>query len=149
MATHFHDGFLSYSHEVDGTLAPAVERALERIAKPLLKLRALNIFRDESSLTASPGLWPSIVEHLASSTWFLLMASRASAESPWCNQETRWWLENRSAQSMLIILTDGEIVWDTTTRDFDWTKTTALSTTLRAQFVDEPCYVDLRWGQRP
>src|SRR5580765_1848188 len=55
---HSHNAFISYSHAADGKFAPALEQGLEKIAKPLLKLRALDIFRDESSLTASPGLWP-------------------------------------------------------------------------------------------
>jgi hypothetical protein len=32
-------------------------------------------------------------------------------------------------------------------RDFDWERTTVLSTRLRGQFSDEPLWVDLRWAR--
>ncbi len=140
-----HDAFISYSHSADRELAPALERGLEKLAKPLLKLRALDVFRDETSLTASPALWPGIVDHLAGSEWFLLMASTASAASPWCNKEVLWWLENRSVDRMLLIVTEGEIAWDSAANDFDWNRTTALSQSLCRRFADEPLYVDMRW----
>lgn len=145
MATS-HDAFISYSHAADGTLAPAVEAGLKKLAKRWLTKGALDAFRDESSLAASPALWPSIVEHLSGSSWFLLMASRSSAASPWCTRETLWWLDHRSPDRMLVILTDGEIVWDRATGDFDWNRTTALSGSLARRFHDEPLYVDLRWA---
>src|SRR5205807_10037379 len=36
--------FISYSHAADGRLAPAVERGLERLARPWYRRRALRIF---------------------------------------------------------------------------------------------------------
>ena len=99
-----HDVFISYSHSTDDRLGPALERGLEKLAKPLLQLRAMDAFIDRTSLTASPGLWPSILDHLAGSKWFLLLASPASAESKWCKKEILWWLENRSADNLLILL---------------------------------------------
>ena len=48
---------------------------------------------------------------------------------------------------MLIVLTDGELVWDGTARDFDWKQTTALSSDLREKFEEEPLYVDLSWAK--
>ncbi len=52
-----HDAFISYSHGVDATLAADLERGLERLAKPTFRLRAMDVFRDKSSLAAAPGLW--------------------------------------------------------------------------------------------
>ena len=40
------DAFLSYSHDVNPRLAPAVQNGLEQFAKPWYKLRALHVFRD-------------------------------------------------------------------------------------------------------
>ena len=68
-AIHSHDAFISYSHAADGKFAPTLEQGLEKIAKPLLKPRAHDVFRDESSLTANSGLWPGIVGHLSASDW--------------------------------------------------------------------------------
>jgi WD40 repeat protein len=142
-----HDAFISYSHRADSRLAPAIESGLEKLAKPILRLRALEVFRDETSLAANPELWGGIVSHLAGSKWFLLMASPESAASHWCNKEILWWLENRGLDRMLILLTGGEIVWDGSAGDFDWSTTTALSRALSGKLKDEPLYVDLRWAR--
>src|SRR5262245_18816299 len=147
--THYmaqvHDAFISYSHQADTKLATAIEIGLERLAKPLLSLRAMDVFRDQTSLTASPALWPSILKHLSDSRWFILLACPASAQSPWCVKETAWWLANRSLDTLLVVVTGGEICWDTDGSDFDWTSTTALSQLLEGKFANEPLYVDLRW----
>ena len=42
---------------------PRLTIRLEKFAKPWYKIRNLNIFRDESSLTTSPHLWPNIQKH--------------------------------------------------------------------------------------
>ena len=42
--------FISYSHAVDGRLAPALQSALHGFAKPWYRLRALRVFRDQASL---------------------------------------------------------------------------------------------------
>lgn len=140
-----HDAFISYSHAVDGKLAAALEHGLEKLAKPLLKLRALDVFRDQTSLSASPALWPGIVAHLEASEWFVLLASPASAASVWCNKEVSWWLEHRSANRMLVLLTEGDILWDPIKCDFDWSRTTAVPRILEGRCEDEPLYVDVRW----
>ena len=141
-----HDAFISYSHAADASLAAALEAGLEKLAKPTLKLRAMDVFRDQTSLSANPGLWSGIVEHLQDSRWFLLFASRDSAASFWCEKEILWWLENRGSDQLLIVLSSGEIVWDRASRDFDWEKTTALSRALKGRFSEEPLFVDLRWA---
>ncbi len=53
------DAFTSYSHAADGQLAPALQRAIQRLAKPWYRARALRVFRDESALSANPHLWSS------------------------------------------------------------------------------------------
>ena len=62
-------------------------------------------------------------------------------------KEVDWWLTNRSAQTFLILLTEGEIVWDEAKGEFDWTVTTALPTQLSKVFTEEPLYTDLRWAR--
>jgi hypothetical protein len=47
----------------------------------------------------------------------------------------------------LILLTEGEIVWDEAKGEFDWTVTTALPTQLSKVFTEEPLYTDLRWAR--
>jgi hypothetical protein len=140
-------GFISYSHAADGKLAPAVQHALHRIAKPWYRLRTMRIFRDQTNLSASPGLWTSIESALRDSEFFLFMASPGAAQSRWVGKEIDWWLANRSAQRFLIVLTDGEIVWDETNLDFDWAITTALPRRLSKAFTEEPLHTDLRWAK--
>jgi hypothetical protein len=63
-----YDAFISYGHAVDGKLAPALQHALHIFLKPwysrvavrLGAIPALKVFRDQSSLSANPALWPSI-----------------------------------------------------------------------------------------
>ena len=91
-----YNAFMSYSHGADGRLAAAIQSGLHKLAKPLPRLRALQIFRDVSSLAANPALWSSIEKALAQSEFFLLLASPQSAESEWVIREVEWWLRNRS-----------------------------------------------------
>jgi WD40 repeat protein len=140
--------FLSYSQAADGKLAPALQRALHRFARPWNRMRALRIFRDSTSLAATPELWPTIVAALQESNHFLLLASPQAASSKWVQRETEWWLANRAADKILVLLTAGSIVWNEDARDFDWKLTTALPNLMRGKFQSEPLYVDLTWAQQ-
>lgn len=139
-----YQAFLSYSHESDAPLAAALHSSLSRLAKPWYRLRSMRIFLDKTSLAANPGLWQSIEVALGQSEHFLLLASPASAASRWVHQEVQWWLENRSAQTLILCLTAGDILWDAGAGDFDWHKTTALPASLKGAFPAEPLYADFR-----
>lgn len=78
-----YDAFISYSHAADSVLAPALQRGLHRLAKLIYALRALRVFRDETSLAADPGLWPSIEKALSKSRFFILLASRNLTADEW------------------------------------------------------------------
>lgn len=138
--------FISYSHAVDGALAPALQRGLQRFAKPWHQARAVRIFRDEASLSANPGLWTSIAQALDSSLFFILLASPRAAASPWVAREAAQWRSIKPLEHLLVGLTEGELVWDEVAGDFDWERTTALPETLRGAFQEEPRYIDLRWA---
>ena len=142
------DAFLSYSHAADGRLAPALRNGLHRFAKPLFEMRALRVFRDETSLSANPALWPSIEAALTESRFFILMSSPEAATSPWVSREVSWWCRHRTPETILIVMTDGDIVWDSPRRDFDWPRTSALPLQLKGVFADEPRWLDLRWARR-
>jgi MTH538 TIR-like domain (DUF1863) len=104
--------FISYSHAADGKLAPELHSALQRFAKPWYRRRAVHIFRDKTSLSATPSLWPTIETGLAASEHFVLLASPEAARSRWVQQEVDWWLAHRSPQQLLIVLTAGRLLWD-------------------------------------
>jgi WD40 repeat protein len=142
--------FISYSHAVDDKLAPALQSALHRFAKPFYRKRSIRIFRDRSSLQLTPQLWPAIQEALAESEYFLLMASPEAANSRWVQAEVDEWLKlhSGSADKILLVLTEGEAVWQDSENDFDWDRTSALPPNLRGVFKSEPLYSDLRWARK-
>ena len=142
-----HDAFISYNHRIDNALATALEAGMEKLAKPLLSLRAIDVFRDETGLAANPDLWAGIVQHLNGAKWLVLLACPEWADSHWCRREVLWWLENRSSARILVVLVGGELQWDRARGDFDWSVTTALHGDLKGRFKEEPLYVDLRWAR--
>jgi WD40 repeat protein len=136
--------FISYSHKADQALATALHGALHRFAKPWNKLRAVRIARDKATMDAASNLWGTIVRHIDDSAHFILLASTASARSPWVPREIEQFLRTDGADRILIVLTEGEIAWDAAAGDFDWERTTALPRMERPLFAAEPRYVDLR-----
>jgi WD40 repeat protein len=84
---------------------------------------------------------------LAQCDYFLLLASPDSARSPWVAKEIQWWWANRPHENLLIVVTEGQIVWDAQSRDFDWERTTCLSPEMKGLQREEPLYVDLRWAK--
>ena len=143
-----YNAFISYSHAADGRLAPALQSGLHRLARPIFRLRALNIFRDHTNLSLTPQLWPTILRALDSSRYFILLASTTAAESKWVRKElTHWFTQPDAVERFLIVLTEGEVVWNANGRGVDWTRTTALPRLLEEHLLDEPLYVDMRWAR--
>jgi hypothetical protein len=140
-----YDAFISYSHAADGHLAPALQTALHRFAKPWWKLRAIGVFRDETSLVAAHDLTGSIRSALEGARYFILLASPGAARSKWVGREIGFWLERKSIENILIALTGGHVAWDEKAGDFDWATTDALPQTLAGKFKAEPLWVDLTW----
>jgi len=136
--------FVSYSHAADGKLAPAIQRGLHRFRRSWYQGRATRVFRDETNLSVSPDLWSSIEAALGSSEYFILLISPDAAKSKWVSKEVEYWISHRSPDTMLFILTDGDIVWDAEHSDFDWTLS-AVPKVLKAVYREEPLWVDLRW----
>lgn len=135
--------FISYSHAADARLAPVLQSALRRIGKAWYRLPPFRIFRDKVGLSANPDLWSSIEEALGQSEYFLLLASPPAAASEWVTRELTWWLQHKTVQSILIVVTDGAVQWGAD--DIDWTTTTALNRCLAGKYPGPPLYVDLTW----
>ena len=136
--------FISYSHAADGRLAPAIQSALQRFAKPWYRLRALRIFRDNTGLALTPELWPTIENALDESEYFVLFASPKAAASHWVQKEVQYWLDHKSSDKILFVLTDGGIQWDDESGDFNWNTTDSLPEILHGKMTHEPLYLDLR-----
>lgn len=141
------DAFISYSRRLDADLAPALQSSLQRFAKPWYRLRALRIFRDNASLSANPGLWSSIEQALDGSSYFILLASPPAAQSKWVGREVEHWTARKDPHRLLLVLTEGEIVWDEAAGDFDWRRTNAVPRAASGAYREEPRWVDLHWAR--
>jgi tetratricopeptide (TPR) repeat protein len=139
-----YDAFVSYSHAKDKPIAAALQSVIQRLGKPWYRRRALRVFRDDSSLSATPGLWPSIEQALSQSRFLILLASPEAAGSPWVNREISWWLDHKTADTLLVALTYGELSWDNTLGDFISRERIPLPPALTGRFPSEPRWVDLR-----
>jgi WD40 repeat protein len=139
--------FISYSHTADATLAAALQSGLQGFARPWYKLRAIRVFRDKTSLAVNAGLWPSIQKALEQSEFFIVLASPRAAASPWVRRELEYWLSSRRPETLLVVLTEGTLTWDTAAGGFDWTRTSALPSEIGRAFKDEPLFLDLRWAR--
>jgi WD40 repeat protein len=140
-----YDAFISYSHALDGKLAPTLQTMVERFAKPWYRPRALRVFRDTASLSANPDLWSSIEEALASSKWLVLMASPDAARSPWVNREITWWLEYKSPRRLLVVLSAGELA---VAGGDGAPAEAALPPAMLGVHAENSRWVDLRWLNR-
>jgi hypothetical protein len=166
-ATVRYGAFISYSHAASAEVARGLQKWLQTYAKPWWRWRAVNVFRDETDLTAAPALWSRIANALDQSSHFILLASPEAAQSKWIKREVRHWLGNQNAgaldgpdldapianpkpervATLLIALTAGDINWDEKAGkvgDFDWSKTNAVPRQLSGVFREEPQWVDLR-----
>ena len=139
-----YDAFISYSHAKDKPIAAALQSAVQKLGKPWYRRRALRVFRDDTSLSATPHLWPSIEQALGSSRFFILLASPEAAASSWVNKEVAHWLDHNSIETLLLGVTDGDLAWDQSVGDFTQSGKSPLPPVLARRFVDEPKWVDLR-----
>src|SRR5204862_4088609 len=76
-----YDAFVSYSHAKDKPIAAALQSVVQKLGKPWYRRRALRIFRDDTSLSATPHLWPTLEKALGQSRFFILFASPEPAAS--------------------------------------------------------------------
>jgi TIR domain len=132
-----YDAFISYSHSADGQLAPAVQTGLQHLARPWYRRRALRIFRDDTGLSVNPHLWGSIQKALDESRYFVLLASPTAAASPWVEREVHYWLDTKSADTIMPVLTEGR----SSGTDSPATSTSRRRARLRRRFLD------LRWAR--
>ena len=90
-----YDAFVSYSHAKDKPIAAALQSVIQKLGKAWYQRRAARVFRDDTSLSATPHLWPSIENALSESSHLILLASVEAANSPWIAKEVEYWLEHK------------------------------------------------------
>jgi len=139
-----YDAFISYSHAQDKPVAAALQSAIQTLGKPWYRLRALRVFRDDTSLSATPHLWPTIEAALSQSRHLILFASPEAASSKWVDDEIDYWIRHRGIDTLLLALTDGDLAWDAVLNDFRRPLGVPLPPALAGKFPDEPKWIDLR-----
>lgn len=144
---HTYDAFISYAHDADGVFAPVLQRGLQHLAKPWNRRRAIRVFRDETSLAVSPGLWPSIRNALDASRWFVLLASPEAARSHWVSEEIKYWVSSKGTDHLLVVVTAGTWIWDNDSGELSPSSTAGIRA-LRGVFLAEPKYLDMTWARR-
>lgn len=142
-----YEAFLSYARVPDMGFAVALEQALQGFAKPWNRLRAIDVFRDESNLPGIGGLARSIAGAMDDSEFLILLACPESARSYWVAHEVGHWLEARATEKLIIVVTGGATHWNRDGGDFDWDRTDALPACLRGRFDEEPLWLDARWAR--
>jgi len=139
-----YDAFISYNQKMDKPFVRRLQTALQSLGKAWWQRRAIRIFRDETSLSATPKLWPSIEAALKNSRYLVVCASPEAASSIWVDKEVSWWLKNKGQNTLLIALTAGELKWDRETNDFLWTESTPLPPAFKGALEHEPKWIDFR-----
>jgi hypothetical protein len=139
-----YNAFISYSHAGDLKFAPALQDALQNFAKPWYKRRNLEIFRDETTMSASPHLWENIKQALDQSEYLILLASPISEKSTYIDREVEYWLKSKPVDTILIAITEGQFEWDNDNNCFLDPANNLLPPALDGKFDSEPFYIDLR-----
>jgi hypothetical protein len=137
------DAFLSYSRSASGSLAVALERGIEQFARPWNHLRACNVFRDDSSMSANPALWGTIESALRDAGHLILLVTPDAASSLYVDREVGWWVENKGVTGILLVVQQGALVWDATSGAF--TPDSPIPPSLRTAYLEEPRWVDATW----
>jgi WD40 repeat protein len=139
-----YDAFLSYAHR-DRQVTTAIQKGLHQIGRPLGRLRALRVFRDDTNLTASPDLWGRITDGLDRSRYMIAVLSPQSAASHWVNEEISYWLAHRGPEQLMLVLAEGHLQWDATGGRFDPQHSDAAPPVLTApgSLRSEPLYIDV------
>ena len=132
-----YDAFLSYSWKVDIPVATVVQSTLQQFLCPWYRLRALNVFRDLSSLPASSSLEDGLRDRLDRSQHLIVLASPEAMTSAGMEFEARYWFSRPRNGDVLVVLTSGPY------RTWPELRDGALPPTLRAKLAGPPLWIDL------
>ena len=135
--------FISYSRS-DGTIARTVAKALEQLAKPVQKRRIFDVYLDREEVSAGGALPDKLVASLDDSEFLILIASSESATSTWVDWEVSHWIASRGTSQILIVLVDGDLVWDSDAAGFTSSAGEALPPSLLEAIEVLPVWIDLR-----
>ena len=141
-----YDAFISYSHAADQRLAAALQRGLERLGRAPYQPRALHIFRDDTSLEASPELWRQ--SRLPSRTRVVCCPVLSGiCRLQMGRPRGRPLVGDEVHATHAACRNRGSIAWDTTRQDFAQSSTRAVPWALYGAFASEPRNVSLEWAR--
>lgn len=132
--------FLSYSGDRDRRWLPHLQRAIEKQSRPWYKPPRIRVFLDDSGVSIGPQLREKIEAGLARSDWLVVMASPESKESAWVDREIEWWLNHKTVDTILLVVTAGQLVWDEQRADWNPELSTALPARLLGRFDQQPVW---------
>jgi tetratricopeptide (TPR) repeat protein len=138
-----YDAFISYSQK-DKPVAAALQSVIQSLGKPWYQRRALRLFRDDTTLSATPHLWSAIEQALDQSRFLILLASVEAGSSKWVDDEVAYWIKHKSKDNLLLAVTNGELVWDRSLSDFRRPLGVPLPPALEREFSEEPRWIDFR-----
>jgi WD40 repeat protein len=108
------DAFLSYSTDPDYRLSRRVEGFLETFhlvkGPETVKLKQLQICRDGSDFRLSrvANVEETLESHLRRSKYLLVLCSKKATVSDYVHYEIRWFLQHRTADFILVAVTEGD-----------------------------------------
>jgi len=141
--------FISYKHMASSHFAENLELSIKAYAKPIYR-PPIAVFRDEKYLKPGLDLPQMIRNALDESEYLIYLASPEAAASEWVHSELEQWCADATrCERLIVILTDGHIGVDTTSKQLDWSRTNALPASLSDKIIAVPFYIDLAWANEP
>ena len=137
--------FLSYSRGASEQLAVDLQAGMERFAKPWYRLRAMRVFRDDSSMSANTALWSTIQTGLTQSA-LVHPARHAGVRglALGASRRSTGGCEHKGPQRLLIVQAEGDLDWDRAAHAFS-PSSTAIPSMLHDAYPEEPRWIDMRW----
>jgi hypothetical protein len=129
----------------DAQLARALKDGLSRHFSTGF-LKRTGVFMAGSDLPVGQGIASSLRAVVETSDYLILLASPSAAASTWVELELKIWLDRHPPDHLLLVLTDGAIVWRHDGGP-DEQEATALPPILFGRLREEPLWSDLRWAR--
>ena len=142
MGTHQvrYDLFISYSRDDEDEVV-RLQSALEKLARPIFRRRAMRVFRDNTGLPVGPAWRRQIHGAIDDSRCMVLVVSPSSARSEPVREELHHWIETREGDDLYLAHLAGTLLWSEA--DNDWTADSDVPDEIRGLVEEEPGYLKL------
>lgn len=137
-----YDAFISYKVDADIDFARQLQKKIENYGRRWYKGRNTHIYRDETNLSANPDLWQSLKDAIDSSSYCIYLASIEGSNSKWIQRELDYWVSKKGIATIIIVLLDGDIVWNDLTDSLHYQKTNVMPVSIAKLYNFEPKYID-------